>query len=221
MSRFRELVTAIRGPFEFASNHPDGVEHARGLRETLLAALRRSADLRIPPEAKHRLEDAASAIEAGGLTPSALELAADRLAPILDPAYAQRALGQPTLRLPGVGPKMGEALARKEIRTVEDLLFFLPRSYEDRRDLIPIEALQVGRPACFRGTVTRSSVVSARSGRRFLQVVVSDGTASVQLKWFRGIAHFQDRILPGVELLVAGFGSEQRCDDFAVGVEHP
>ncbi len=218
MSRFRELVTAIRGPFEFASNHPDGLEHARGLRETLLAALRRSADLRIPPEAKRRLADAASAIEAGGLAPSALELAADRLAPILDPAYAQRALGQPTLRLPGVGPKMGEALARKEIRTVEDLLFFLPRSYEDRRDLIPIEALQVGRPACFRGTVTRSSVVSARSGRRFLQVVVSDGTASVQLKWFRGIAHFQDRILPGVELLVAG---DVRRYRYAKELHHP
>jgi ATP-dependent DNA helicase RecG len=218
MSRFRELVAAIRGPFEFASKHPDGVERARGLHETLLAALRRSVDLRIPPEAKRRLEDAASAIEVGGLAPSALELAADRLSPILDPAYPQRALGQPTLRLPGVGPKMGEALARKEIRTVEDLLFFLPRSYEDRRELIPIEALQVGRPACFRGTVTRSSVVSARSGRRFLQAVVSDGTASVQLKWFRGIAHFQDRIVPGVGLLVAG---DVRRYRYAKELHHP
>jgi ATP-dependent DNA helicase RecG len=104
----------------------------------------------------------------------------------------------------GVGPKTAAALARKEIHSVEDLLLFLPRSYEDRRELSEIQDLQVGHSVCFEGRVTRSGVVSLPNGRSFLQVVVSDGTAAVNLKWFRGIAHFRDRLTPGVRVLVAG-----------------
>ncbi|MEE9281850.1 MAG: ATP-dependent DNA helicase RecG [Myxococcota bacterium] len=218
MSRFLELTDAVRGPFEFARDHPETVDRTRGLRETLVAGLRRCSELRIPPEAKLRLEQAARTIESDGLAPEVLQPVSDRLAPILDPEYAERALAQPTQRLPGVGPKTAEALARKEIRRIDDLLFFLPRSYEDRRELIPIAELQVGRPACFRGTVTRADLVSTRRGRRLLQAVVSDGTASVQLKWFRGIPHFRDRIVPGVELLVAG---DVRRYRYAKELHHP
>ncbi len=218
MSRFEEMVDALRGPLEFARKHPERAQSTAGLRDTLSGVLQRAQELRIPPEAKRRLAGAARAIEADGLVAAVLEPAAERLAPVLAPGYAQRALGQPTLRLPGVGPRTAEALVRKEIRSVEDLLFFLPRSYEDRRELIPIAELQVGRPACFRATVNRTTVVSTRRGRRFLQVVVSDGTASVQLKWFRGVAHFRDRIVPGVDLLVAG---DVRRYRYAKELHHP
>ena len=217
MSDFLELVHTIRGPLEFARAQPDRLERTPGLRDSLLGALRRCGELRIPPEAKRRLEAAARALETGDAAQT-LQFAAERLAPILEPAYAQRALNQPTVRLPGVGPKTADALARKEIRRVEDLLFFLPRSYEDRRELCPIEALQVGRPACFRGTVTRAHIVSGRRGRSFLQAVVSDGTASVQLKWFRGVAHFRDRVVPGADVLVAG---DVRRYRYAKELHHP
>ncbi len=217
MSDFLELVHTIRGPLEFARAQPDRLERTPGLRDSLLGALRRCGELRIPPEAKRRLEAAARALQTGDAAQT-LQFAAERLAPILEPAYAQRALNQPTVRLPGVGPKTADALARKEIRRVEDLLFFLPRSYEDRRELCPIEALQVGRPACFRGTVTRAHIVSGRRGRSFLQAVVSDGTASVQLKWFRGVAHFRDRVVPGADVLVAG---DVRRYRYAKELHHP
>ena len=217
VSDFLELVHTIRGPLEFARAQPDRLERTPGLRDSLLGALRRCGELRIPPEAKRRLEAAARALETGDAAQT-LQFAAERLAPILEPAYAQRALNQPTVRLPGVGPKTADALARKEIRRVEDLLFFLPRSYEDRRELCPIEALQVGRPACFRGTVTRAHIVSGRKGRSFLQAVVSDGTASVQLKWFRGVAHFRDRVVPGADVLVAG---DVRRYRYAKELHHP
>ena len=217
MSNFVERVRSIHGPLEFAREKPQRLERTPGLKESLLSALRRCAELRIPPEAMRRLEAAARALDTGDAV-QVLEFAAERLAPILDPTYPQRALSQPTARLPGVGPKTADALARKEIRRVEDLLFFLPRSYEDRRELCPIEALQVGRPACFRGTVTRAHVVSSRKGRSFLEAVVSDGTASVQLKWFRGVAHFRDRVVPGAEVLVAG---DVRRYRFAKELHHP
>ena len=123
-------------------------------------------------------------------------------------------------RFAGAGRRTedGQALARKEIVSVEDLLFFLPRSYEDRREIIPIADLEVGKPACFAGTVTRSGVVPLRDGRRFFEAIVSDGTGAVQLKWFRGLAHFENRLAPGSRVLVAG---DVRRFRYAKELHHP
>ena len=83
---------------------------------------------------------------------------------------------------------------------------------------MPISELVVGRPACFEGTVTRSGAVRLHNGRSFFRAVVSDGTASVQLKWFRGIAHFEDRLCAGVRILVAG---DVRRYRYAKELTHP
>ena len=44
--------------------------------------------------------------------------------------------------LRGVGEKRAQAFARLGIFVVEDLLFFFPRRYEDRRALTPLGDLQ-------------------------------------------------------------------------------
>lgn len=219
MSRFRGAVQAIRGPFQFATQHSaEQLQRAPQLRETLLAALERPCTLQIPPLAKRRLEAASECIERGPWPPSPEDPALQRLAPLLDDAYPLRVLSEPSERIPGVGPKTASALARKEINSVEDLLLFLPRSYEDRREIIPIAEVQVGHPACFLGTVTRVETIPLRSGRRVLQAVLTDGTGAVQLKWFRGLSHFQESVRPGVRLLVAG---EVRRYRYAKELHHP
>ena len=217
MSRWRDAVGAIRGPLEFARRGPGTAERVRDLAGTLRSACERAAELWIPPEAAKRLREASARLEAG-VSPESLEELARMLAPVLDPAFPERWLAQPVSRVPGVGPKTAQALARKEIASVEDLLFFLPRAYEDRREIVPIEKLEVGRSAVFAGTVTRSGVVPLRNGRRFFQAIVSDGTGAVQLKWFRGIATFQDRLAAGARVLVAG---EVRRYRFAKELHHP
>ncbi|MFI5317199.1 MAG: ATP-dependent DNA helicase RecG [Myxococcota bacterium] len=206
---------------EFARRGPEAAQRVRDLAGTLRAALERAAELWIPPEVAKRLREASALCRSGadgGVTPELLEQLAALLAPILAPLFPERWLAQPVSRVPGIGPKTAQALARKEIATVEDLLFFLPRAYEDRREIVPIEKLEVGRSAAFAGTVTRSGVVPLRNGRRFFQAVVSDGTGAVQLKWFRGIQTFQDRLAEGVRVLVAG---EVRRYRFAKELHHP
>jgi len=217
VSRWRDAVRAIRGPLEFAQRGPEAAERVHDLAETLRGALERAAELWIPPEAVKRLHAAREGL-AGGATPEALAGVATRLAPLLDPGFPERCLAQPASRVPGVGPKTAQALARKEIATVEDLLFFLPRAYEDRREIVPIEKLEVGRAAVFAGTVTRSAVVPLRNGRRFFQAIVTDGTGAVQLKWFRGIQSFEERLQPGAKVLVAG---EVRRYRYAKELHHP
>ncbi len=218
MSRFRDVVTAIRGPLEFAAGGSERLERARNVGEAVAAALTRASELEIPAAARRLFAECAERVVREGLGAELATEIAKRLAALLDEDYPLRALQQPTERLPGVGPKIAAALARKEIHCVEDLVLFLPRAYEDRRQLDAIDDLRVGHSTCFEAHVTRSGVVPLRNGRKFLQVVVSDGTAAVNLKWFRGIPHFQDRLKPGTRLLVAG---DVRRYRYAKELHHP
>ncbi len=218
MSRFAEVIAALRPPLERAGRGPQALARVRDLGGTLESLLRRGAGLAIPAEARRRFARAAELLGPEEPDAECLVQISRLLGPLLEEDWALRRLEAPTERVGGIGPKIAAALARKEIHSIEDLLFFLPRAYEDRRNLLPIEALEVGRAACFEGRVTRAGVVPLRRGRRFFQVVVADATGSVGLKWFRGIAHFQQRIRPGARLLVAG---DVRRYRFAKELHHP
>ena len=64
----------------------------------------------------------------------------------------------------GVGPRLGEKLAARGIRTPHDALYFFPRDYEDRRKVIPIRELQAGMTAPVRGKIL--SVTGGKAGFR-------------------------------------------------------
>lgn len=46
--------------------------------------------------------------------------------------------------LKGVGPKKAESLADAGIESLQDLLYFFPRKYEDRRQVAAIGSLKPG-----------------------------------------------------------------------------
>jgi len=86
--------------------------------------------------------------------------------------------------LKGVGPRLSEKLKQKQIQTVEDLIFYLPYRYEDRRDFKPISKLKVGEKAVVAGKI----VASGKSGgwrRQSFQAVIDDGSGALALKWFK------------------------------------
>ncbi len=82
-----------------------------------------------------------SALEKKFLLGLALELAAyarDResgLQGVVAPEQDLSQLDKPVQFLKGVGPRLAGLLQKKEISSVEDLLYFLPRKYEDRRSI--------------------------------------------------------------------------------------
>ena len=94
-------------------------------------------------------------------------------------------LNLPVQYLKGVGPKMAERFAAKKITTVEDLLFFLPRTYEDRREIRKINRLEAEKIQTAVGTVI-SSQYRHYGKRKILETVISDGTANLTAKWFKG-----------------------------------
>lgn len=84
----------------------------------------------------------------------------------------------------GVGPKLSELLAKRDIHTVEDALFCLPIRYEDRRQLIPISQLKPGSSQVFQGSVVSADNTTTKGGRKVFEAIVQDDSGSIVLKWF-------------------------------------
>jgi len=92
-------------------------------------------------------------------------------------------LTTPLQYLKGVGPERARLLARKELETVEDALFFLPIRHEDRTQLTPLRAIRVGEVVTTSGTVAGISPPPPGRTRAPLVLLLRDasgyGTATL------------------------------------------
>jgi len=84
----------------------------------------------------------------------------------------------------GVGPRNAEGLAKVGLRTVRDLLYYLPRRYEDRRNLPPIGKARPGEFATIRGRIIGIDSKPLKGGKVLLKVAITDKTGTVTLTWF-------------------------------------
>lgn len=86
--------------------------------------------------------------------------------------------------LKGVGPKLAEFLAKLGVKTVGDLLYYLPRRYEDRRHTPAIASVRPGQWATVRGRIKSVEARPTSRGLVILKAVISDGTGTMALTWF-------------------------------------
>ena len=94
-------------------------------------------------------------------------------------------LSDPITILKGIGPTKAKQFAALNIYTLEDLICHFPRGYEDRTKLVPIEKLEVDKPACFRAMVMNTPrTAHIRKGLDLTKVQVADHTARLTLTFF-------------------------------------
>lgn len=93
----------------------------------------------------------------------------------------------------GIGPKLAALLEKRDIRSVEDLLYLLPLRYEDRRQLMPISALTPGQSAVFAGTVLSAEATTTKGGRRVFEALLRDESGTIVCKWFHANATWMKR----------------------------
>jgi len=86
----------------------------------------------------------------------------------------------------GVGPRRSALLNARGIRTVQDLLLHIPKSYQDRAHFVPLRSLAAGQDAAIDARIYRSRLIETRSRGRILDLVVTDGTSYARAKWFHG-----------------------------------
>ncbi|MCP5057549.1 MAG: ATP-dependent DNA helicase RecG [bacterium] len=219
---FPEAIEAIRKPLAFAAGGQ--ADRLQDLEKTISASVERAAGMAIPPDVRKTLAQVAALFAAslpGDERRHAVERALDLLAPLQAQDFCDLAIARPIATLPGIGAKRAEALAKRGLRTIVDLLFHLPSRYDDRRERIAVGALQVGTRGTFEAEVMLADFVPmrgrARSGRLF-QAVVGDGTGTVTLKWFRGGESLQKTVTKGTRLLVTG---DVRRYRFNKEITHP
>ncbi len=112
-------------------------------------------------------------------------------------------LDRPIQFLKGVGPRRAEAFARVGIRTARDLLYTVPRRYDDASTVQPIRSLEVGMDANAVGHVRSKGIVPTRSGLRIFQAMLQDETGMITCAW-PGQPWLDRRIDKGDLILVSG-----------------
>ncbi|MGB9629804.1 MAG: ATP-dependent DNA helicase RecG, partial [Thermodesulfobacteriota bacterium] len=120
--------------------------------------------------------------------------------------YFKNRILTPIQYVKGVGPKLARLFEKKGIQTVEDALYFLPRCYEDRRNLRTISELKPGSLATGFGEIMVSGFVFYQNKRKkVFEAVVADQTGSITLKWFHGNARYlKERYKKGRRLIFSG-----------------
>ena len=94
-------------------------------------------------------------------------------------------LSDPITILKGIGAAKAKQFANLNIVTLRDLICHFPRGYEDRTKIVPIEKLEVDKPACFRGMVMNSPRTNhIRKGLDLTKVQVADSTGRLNLTFF-------------------------------------
>jgi ATP-dependent DNA helicase RecG len=111
-------------------------------------------------------------------------------------------LATPVKYVKGVGPRIGEILAAKEIHTVGDLLHYLPFRYEDRLNPRGIGELRPGEMATVIGEVRNSGLFRTRKMPIF-QLTVGQGRTKLRCLWFNA-TYLQDKFKPGAMIALYG-----------------
>jgi ATP-dependent DNA helicase RecG len=197
----------------------------RDLEKTVRDAAQRALRLAIPRDPRRVLEALVHGFAEPLEGPARLRAARRALArvrPLADRAWPERALERPLTSLLGIGARRAELLERRGLRTVCDLLLHLPTRYEDRRSLVKVAELDVGRRATFLARVLLCDFAPRRGKggrfRRVFRAVVEDETGHVTLKWFHGGEMVQERLRKGASLLVTG---DVRRYRFSKEILHP
>lgn len=111
-------------------------------------------------------------------------------------------LSTPVQYVKGIGPRIAEILSSKGIRTVDDLLHYLPFRYEDRLNPRGIAELRPGEMATVIAEVRNSGLFRTRRMPIF-QLTVGQGRARLRCLWFHA-TYLQDKFKPGQMIALYG-----------------
>ena len=133
-------------------------------------------------------------------------------------AHHLQRLSLPVQYIKGVGPRFAALLNKKKLKTVGDLLYFLPYRYEDRRLIKTISQTEVG---CRETIVVNFLQGETRryGSRRVYEAAFQDDTGVLVAKWFHGQTAYLNRAFKqGKRYVLTG---EIKLYDFQRNMLHP
>lgn len=121
-----------------------------------------------------------------------------------EPQAPPAAFSAPLTSVQGIGPKSAKTLEKLEMHTLGDLLWHLPRRYDDYSQLETINRLWYGQEVTVIATVEKIEVREVRRGRmKLTEALVSDGTGALRITWFNQ-PWIANRLKPGQAIVLSG-----------------
>jgi ATP-dependent DNA helicase RecG len=114
-----------------------------------------------------------------------------------------RGLSASVTTVKGVGPQMATHLEALNIHVINDMLFYLPRRYDDYTRLTPISKLLPESVATVIATVRRAEVLTGKSSRKDFYIEVSDGSGIMPVRFF-GQKWLVNQIRVGQQIVLSG-----------------
>mgnify|MGYP002580105242 CR=1 FL=1 len=113
-------------------------------------------------------------------------------------------LTTPVTDLPGVGPARARALDKLGLKTLGDLLYHLPRQYQDRRQIYSIAQAPLDEPVCVAAFVAQPPRLSRiRRGLELVKVQAADERSILNITFFNQ-AYRKDSLRPGEHYIFYG-----------------
>jgi ATP-dependent DNA helicase RecG len=111
-------------------------------------------------------------------------------------------LDDPVSNIPGVGANRTKQLETLGVRTIRDLLYFVPRRHEDYSRLSPISSLRYNGEYTVRGHVTNVQEQRTRNNAKMITVTITDQSGSLPVIFFN--PYVLNQLHQGVEIAVSG-----------------
>ena len=106
-------------------------------------------------------------------------------------------LGTDVRYIKGVGEQKAKALEKLGIRTLQDLISYFPRAYDDRRGIVKIKDLQDGESACVEAVVAATPTLSRiRKGLELVKLRAVDESGTLDITFFNQ-AYRKTSLIPG------------------------
>ena len=112
-------------------------------------------------------------------------------------------LSESVSRIPGIGRAYTKLLEKIDIKTVEDLLYYVPFRYDDNTNVCRISDLTANTQATVTVKVSDINNIFTRGGKRLTKARVEDETGQMDVIWFNQ-TYLKKSLKPGTVISLNG-----------------
>lgn len=112
-------------------------------------------------------------------------------------------LDDPVSKMTGIGLKIASYLKKLNIHTIEDLLFYIPREYQDRRHVASLNEIKMDKFQVIMGILGEIKQRKIRRNLHITKASLFDENGSLSLVWFNK-PYLRNSLKTGEKYIVAG-----------------
>lgn len=106
-------------------------------------------------------------------------------------------------QIKGIGEKTAKLFNKLSVYTVEDLIHYYPRDYEEYQPIMPIASKRADRLFTFEGFISSRPVLRNTGNLKILIVTLKDDSGAIELTWFN-MPYLASKLKVGSRIIVRG-----------------